>query len=155
MTEPPFSYPTAGLIRRLLAIVYDSLLLLGVAFAYGVLVWGIRKVAGDNTMEPLSGLAAFMELALLWVTLAGYYVLCWTKRGQTLGMKSWRLRLERYDHSNIPASTAWVRCVLAVLSSLPAGLGYFWVLFDKKGGCWHDHWTKTKVVLLPKESRAH
>lgn len=146
-------HPTAGLIRRLLALVYDSLLLLGVAFAYGVVIWIIRKLAGDDLMQPLRGVPAALGLFGLWLTLAGYYVLCWTRRGQTLGMKSWRLQLETRQHRHIDTSTAWLRCMLAVASAAPLGLGYLWCLFDKTSGCWHDRWTDSRVVVLPKEKK--
>ena len=151
MSETAPALPTAGLIRRLMAMVYDSLLLLGVAFAYGVIVWALRKLAGQNTLEPLTGPAAFVELLFLWITLAGYYVLGWTRRGQTLGMKSWRLRLEPPDGGAVSAATAWLRTLLAPVSMAAAGVGYLWVLFDKERGCWHDRWTGTRVVVLPKE----
>jgi len=153
MSDPSPSLPTAGLVRRLMAIVYDSLLLLGVAFAYGVVIWILRKLAGDDAMEPLRGIPAFLELLLLWLTLAGYYVLCWTKRGQTLGMKSWRLRLEHPDGRYVSGKTGWLRSVLALVSAAPAGLGYIWCLVDKDAGCWHDRWTDSRVVLLPKEKK--
>src|SRR5690606_6462137 len=99
MTNSPDAnpLPTAGLIRRLLALVYDSLLLLGVTFAYGVLIWLIRRIAGDDTLQPMGGSAALLGLLGLWLTLAGYCVLCWSRRGQSLGMKSWRLRVETFE----------------------------------------------------------
>ena len=64
MTNSPDAnpLPTAGLIRRLLALVYDSLLLLGVTFAYGVLIWIIRRIAGDDTLQPMGGSAALLGL---------------------------------------------------------------------------------------------
>jgi uncharacterized RDD family membrane protein YckC len=37
-----------------------------------------------------------------------------------------------------------------LLSWLPLGLGYFWILFDREGRAWHDRLSRTRVVLLPK-----
>jgi len=136
-----------------MAFVYDALLLIGVSFAYGVLVWIVRKLAGHNAMEALTGVAAYLELLGLWLVLAGYYVLCWIKRGQTLGMKSWRLRLETLDGRPIDVATAWLRCILAPLAALPLGLGYLWCQFGKSRSCWHDLWTQSRVVVLPKERK--
>lgn len=151
--EQSAPFPNAGLVKRLLAMVYDTLLLLGIAFAYGVVIWCIRKLAGDDVMEPLQGIPAILELFFLWLVLTGYYVLCWTKRGQTLGMKSWRLRLETLDGDYVSTRTAWTRSILAVIALLPLGLGYLWCLWDKRHGCWHDRWTDTRVVVVPKEKR--
>jgi uncharacterized RDD family membrane protein YckC len=152
MTNSPDAnpLPTAGLIRRLLALVYDSLLLLGVTFAYGVLIWIIRRIAGDDTLQPMGGSAALLGLLGLWLTLAGYYVLCWSKRGQTLGMKSWRLRVETFEGRHPTTAQCWQRCLLAPVSAAVGGLGYLWCWFDKAHGCWHDRWTDTRVVVLPK-----
>jgi len=149
----PHSLPTAGLIRRLIAMAYDTLLLFGVAFAYGVVVWTLRKMAGADLNEPPSGFAGMVELMGLWLVLAGYYVLCWTKRGQTLGMKSWRLRVESIDGGHPAPWQAWLRCLLAPVSAAPAGLGYIWCWLDKRHGCWHDRWTGTRVVVVPKEKK--
>lgn len=143
--------PTAGLIRRLLAMVYDTLLLLGVAFAYGVIIWLLRKLAGANLQTAPGGISGSLVLLGLWLTLAGYYVLCWSKRGQTLGMKSWRLIVEDERGRHPSTAQCWLRCLLAPISAAVAGLGYIWCWFDKRHGCWHDRWTNTRVLVLPKE----
>jgi uncharacterized RDD family membrane protein YckC len=153
MTDASPTPATAGLVRRLLALTYDSLLLLGVAFAYGVVVWALRKAAGDDLMEPLSGVSGALGLLFLWLALASYYVLCWTTRGQTLGMKSWRLRVESLDGGHPRAWQAWLRCLLAPVSAAALGVGYLWCWFDRRHGCWHDRWTETRVVVLAKERK--
>jgi uncharacterized RDD family membrane protein YckC len=151
----PSSLPTAGLTRRLIAIVYDSLLLLGIAFAYGVLITVIRLAFMGQDAEGFIHLPIIVHLAswlLLLGILASYYVYCWTKRGQTLGMKSWRLQLETLDGRYVDARQAWLRVFLALVSAVPFGLGYVWCLFDKQHRCWHDRWTHTRVVVTPKTS---
>lgn len=149
----PASLPTAGFIRRLLAIVYDSLLLLGVAFAYGVLITALRVtlVGSDELRYVDLPLVVHIGIWLvLWALLASYYVWCWIKRGQTLGMKSWRLLLQSRDGGPVTPRQAWLRCLLAPVSALPLALGYLWSWFDRRHGCWHDRWTGTRVVVLPK-----
>lgn len=158
MSKSAFLKPVpAGIVRRLLAILYDSLLLLGVAFAYGVIITIIRVAIMGEDAEGFVELPVILHLAswlILWLLLAGYYVLCWTKRGQTLGMKTWRLKLETADGRHIDQREAWLRCVLALVSAAPLGLGYIWCLFDKKNGCWHDKWTDTRVIVEPREAKA-
>jgi uncharacterized RDD family membrane protein YckC len=154
MSNPESPDPVyAGIVRRLLAITYDSLLLLGVAFAYGVIITVIRVSLMGEDAEGFIKLPVVLHLAswlVLWLLLAAYYVLCWTKRGQTLGMKTWRLKLETKDGRFVDQRTAWLRCLLALVSAAPLALGYIWCLFDKKNGCWHDRWTHTQITLEPK-----
>lgn len=143
--------PIAGCIRRLLAMTYDGLLMLGITFAYLTVIWIIRRVAGQDLNTPLRGLPAALGFTGLWLVLAYYYVLCWSKRGQTLGMKTWRLRLQTLDGRLPPAKTCWLRCLLAPVSLLPAGLGYLWSWYDRQRGAWHDIWTDTRVVVMPRQ----
>ena len=147
--------PVAGLIRRLMALVYDSLLLLGVTFAYGAIITIIRmSILGRDELDYVNipFIIHIGSWLLLWAILAGYYVVCWLKRGQTLGMKSWRLQLVTASGEPLSAAVAWKRRIFALISTLPAGLGYLWMLIDKNNGCWHDNWTKTRIVVLPKKS---
>jgi len=145
--------PTAGLIRRLMAMVYDSLLLLGVTFAYGVVIWTLRLIGGVDLTAPPGAVAQVVTLLGLWLILASYFVFCWMKRGQTLGMKTWRLKLETLSGQNPTSAQCWLRCLLAPVSAAPLGLGYIWCQFDRRRGCWHDHWSDTRVVVLPKNRK--
>ncbi len=144
--------PIAGFIRRLLAMVYDGLLLLGITFAYLTLIWIVRKLAGQDLNRPLTGISALLGFIGLWLVLAYYFVLCWTRRGQTLGMKTWRLRLQNVGGGMPSARACWLRCLLAPVSLAPAALGYLWSWYDRQRGAWHDIWTHTRVVVIPKVS---
>ncbi len=148
-TQPP----VAGPLRRLMALFYDLLLLLGVSFGYGVLVLLVRKMAGDNTMEPLQGIAAMLEITGLVVSYCGYYCWCWLKKGQTLAMKSWRMELQMSSGARPSPKACYYRCLLAPLCIAAGGIGYWWCWFDGKGDALQDRLTGTRVVVLPKNSR--
>jgi uncharacterized RDD family membrane protein YckC len=92
------------------------------------------------------------RLALFGVVL-GFYGLFWTRRGQTLGMLSWRLRTERLDGTLLSWGDAIRRVCWGVLSWLPAGLGWWWALFDRERRTWHDALSHTRTVVLPKGQR--
>lgn len=155
--------PSANLFRRIMAMLYDAFLLLGISFAYGVIVLLIRKLVGDDTMQAPSNLLQVMIVIGLWFCYALFYVWCWRKTGQTLGMKSWRLQLQsqglnsqdQNQDQQLPGwKECWLRCLLAPLSMAIFGIGYLWCLVDKQGNCLHDIYSNTKVVLLPKKSKA-
>ena len=150
--------PSANLFRRIMAMLYDAFLLLGISFAYGVIVLLIRKLVGDDTMQAPSNALQIIIVIGLWFCYALFYVWCWRKTGQTLGMKSWRLQLLQEDQSQyqqLPGwKECWLRCLLAPLSMAMLGIGYLWCLVDKQGDCLHDIYSNTKVVLLPKKSKA-
>jgi len=85
----------AGLFRRLAAAVYDSLLLLAVLFL-GTLA--LLPLTGGEAITPQdSGPWEHLYRAWIVALTAGFFGLSWTRRGQTLGMMSWKIRLSRDD----------------------------------------------------------
>ena len=140
----------ANLIRRLMAILYDSMLLIGIIFAFGVIVFLLRKLAGDDTMQaPSNILQVFITLGM-WLSCIYFYVLCWVRKGQTLGMKSWKLHLYSKKQQDLTMKECFSRCLFAHISFGLLGLGYFWCLIDKKGRCVHDILSGTTVLVIKK-----
>ena len=45
---------------------------------------------------------------------------------------------------------AGLRFLVAMVSWLSLGLGYWWMLWDKQGRTWHDTYSESQVVRLPK-----
>jgi uncharacterized RDD family membrane protein YckC len=88
---------------------------------------------------------------LLAIT-AGFFGLSWTRRGQTLGMQSWRLKLLREDGALPTWRDALLRLSAAVLSWLAFGLGFLWILVDAEGRSWHDRLSRTRVVELARSA---
>ncbi|UTW46248.1 RDD family protein [bacterium SCSIO 12696] len=150
-TEPFASLQSASVFRRLSALVYDFLLMLAIVFICGVLTVIIQyliysPIPEGQQMPPLPWLPVVLGL---WLANAYYFVYCWGKRGQTLAMKAWRLRVQQLDGSLTTTKQRWLRAVIAPLS-LASVVGLLWRLWDKNGDCLHDKLTGTRVVLLPK-----
>ena len=145
------AHPVAGLPRRLAAMVYDSLLLLALL------------LIATACFLPLTGGTAITweRFPVLWLShklvvaavIVGFYGIFWTRRGETLGMTSWRLRVERLDGTLLTWRDTLVRIGAAVLSWMPLGLGWIWCLVDRDGRTWHDILSQTRVVVLPKVKR--
>ncbi len=140
----------AGLLRRLGALLYDSLLLLALFMVATAI---LLPLTGGEAITPAAHPALeFAYRAALLALLVGFYGCFWTRRGQTLGMASWRLRIEREDGALLTWPDTVRRLAAAAVSLAPAGLGLLWILFDPQRRAWHDRWTRTRVVVLPKRA---
>ena len=97
-------------------------------------------------------LIAWMEPTghFMLVALAGYGALMWKLKGTTVGGIIFNLRVVRTDARDIEWETAIVRALSCFLSLVPAGLGFFWMLFDSNRQTWHDKIAGTIVVRVPK-----
>ena len=84
---------------------------------------------------------------------AVFFTLFWRKGGQTLGMQAWRIKLVDETGATPGTGRCLLRCGAALLSLLPAGLGYWWCLIDKRGLYWHDHLSGSHLLLLPKREK--
>jgi len=134
----------ASLVRRIGAIVYDSMLLLALMFFATlpfVTMRGGEPVTSGNTVH---------QLTLLLVAYA-FYVGFWSRAGRTLGMQSWDLRLETMDEQKPGLARTSLRFFSAMLSWLPLGLGFWWQLWDKDNLCWHDRLSGTRLRFYPKD----
>jgi len=141
----------ASLWRRLIALVYDGFLLFALSLGYGalILIARIWVLGQDVDTTPTNEVFQAALLGGWWLVLASFYVWCWRRSGQTLGMKTWRLQLQQTDGSAPTWKQCWLRSLLAPLALILV-IPYAWVLVSKDGNCLHDRWTDTRVVVLPK-----
>ena len=140
----PKNLPHCGLLRRLAAIIYDSLLLLAILFgASAIHLMIIGTENADSTPDLLRTLFIFL------VSFA-FFAWFWTHGGQTLGMRAWRIRLQNRGGGTITLWQAMLRFLVAIVSWLPFGAGYIWSLFDKEGLTWHDRYSMSELVVIPK-----
>ena len=127
---------------------YDALLVIAlqmVVTAALLPLTGGEAITGDRY-----GLLEYLYQILLLVLLVGFFGLFWTRRGQTLGMMAWRLRVEREDGRRLNWVDTAKRLVAAIVSWAALGFGYWWIWIDRDKRAWHDRWTRTRVIVLPK-----
>ncbi|MDH5571581.1 MAG: RDD family protein [Gammaproteobacteria bacterium] len=154
-TESTEINPPASLFKRLLAICYDLLLLTALLFTVGVIVASIFTFAinhGNAITEehPAYTFYRVFILATLFITAYLFFGWFWIHGGQTLGMKTWRLRLQSTDTGTFNWKRAAIRYLGAVISWLVFGLGFIWILIDKNKRSWHDLMSKSVIVQLEK-----
>jgi uncharacterized RDD family membrane protein YckC len=145
--RPPADAP-AGLLRRLGALAYDSLLLIAVFMVATALF--LPLTGGTAITAQAHPVLEWLYRLVLLGLIVVFYGTFWTRRGQTLGMASWRLRVEREDGRLLTWADTALRLAVAALSLLPAGLGFLWILVDPQRRAWHDRLSHTRVVVVPR-----
>lgn len=147
-------------------MIYEAVLLLGVVFvvSYALLVplhWSYPLPPSERTLLQFA----------LFVAVGAYFVVCWTRTGQTLALKTWRLKVVdsegRPPHGRraiaryVLAWHLWVPgLAIASLFQLRAGATFAAVavsfalllipaLMDRRRRLLHDLWTGTRVVRVP------
>jgi uncharacterized RDD family membrane protein YckC len=129
----------ASLKRRLLSLIYESLILAALLLA-GALPVVMLTRTWDHALAR-----AFLQIWLLF--LCGlYYVWQWVHVGQTLPMKTWRLRLVARDGSTVTVARATLRYALALAGTLMFGSGFLWALLDRKRHFLHDRLAGTRII---------
>ncbi|PID43323.1 MAG: hypothetical protein CSA52_03695 [Gammaproteobacteria bacterium] len=156
--ESPEELQPAGLLRRLAAMLYDTL----IAVALMIITTGMYKMVQAKIIgaEELKRLTESGELitdplltSVLFITLYFFFAYFWTKTGQTLGMQVWHIRIQTSDGKSIRWSQALLRFMMAWVSFGCFGLGYLWSVRDKKHRSWHDHFSMSDVVRIPKRNK--
>jgi uncharacterized RDD family membrane protein YckC len=89
-------------------MTYEAVLLFGIVF-----VTGYALLALTGWTYPLQARQRWILQAVLFVAVGAYFVYCWVRVGQTLAMKSWRLRVVDRDGSLLSVPRALLRYVLA------------------------------------------
>ncbi len=119
--------PRAGFWLRMAALLIDLVL---VGFALGM----IGHHGSDGML----------------LVLAGYGAVMWKLNGSTVGGIICNLKVVRLDGRPVGWETAILRALGCFLSLVAAGLGFFWIAFDREHQAWHDKIAGTVVVLVPK-----
>ena len=97
-----------GLLLRLAVMTYEAVLLFGVVFVTG---YALLALAGWT--YPLRPGQRWVLQAVLFIAIGVYFVSSWVRAGQTLPMKSWRLRVVDRDGGLLGPARAVLRYALA------------------------------------------
>lgn len=164
---------TAGPVKRLIAIFYDSLVTFAILIAASAI---LKQFIGNRETVSFNPLLSLYFLSVVFA----FYGWLWTHGGQTLGMKAWRIQLLQTDRSAI----SWQHALVRYLLSLPAWLvfitgnvivfapgvlddpflaslrdlpkytafsiGAVWLIIDNLKDNWRDRLSKTRVFIIPK-----
>ncbi len=139
MTEP-----TPSIARRLASMLYESL----VVFAVLLIGFLLPQIL-------LSAYGLGMSNKMLWLYVLAllmlYFVWFWMHGGQTLPMKTWKLRLAGANGEALRPLQAILRYLAAWPSILFCGIGVFWAIFDKDRQFLHDRIAGTRIIFTDKQ----
>lgn len=158
MLQPQGDYPVAGLGRRFAAMFYDFLLCTALLMVTTLVYKMIQmSIVGETQMRAMTEAGALdgdpLLSTVLFFVLFGFFAKFWTYSGQTLGMQVWSIRVQNADGSSISLWQALLRFVVSIASLLCVGLGFIWSLFDKQQRSWHDIYSDTQLVRIPKKTK--
>ena len=135
--------PAARFGRRLGAIFYDLIVLLGILF-----IAGLPLPLVDAFVEDMAS-ATFLKRAYLLGVIFLYLGGFWVNGGQTVGMKAWRLRIICQNGQPLTWKKALTRYLGGCLSVASFGLGFIWATVDRKKQSWHDKLSGTHLIWCP------
>ncbi|KAA9130786.1 RDD family protein [Marinihelvus fidelis] len=147
-TETGVPNPPCGLPRRLLVMLYDTVLVIALLIIAGIIALpftGTSQQAGRDVLYTL-------YLVAVWF---GYVSGCWIHAGGTVGMRAWKVRLASTTGEPMDWRRAGIRFVVSLLSAAIFGLGFLTGLLRADRACWHDRASGTRLVRrAPKSDRA-
>ena len=108
---------TPGLLRRLAALVYEGMLLFGVAMLATYLYSSLTQQ--HHALQGQAGLQAF-----LFLVLAIYFVWFWSHGGQTVAMRAWHLRVVTHEGRPVSQGRAFLRYLASWVWFAPARLSH-------------------------------
>ena len=158
---------TPSIFRRVATLLYEALLLLALVVIASFPVAGLKGAT-------LNGIPHLIFQAYLLFVTASYFTWFWRHGGQTLAMKTWRLRVVDHHGRKLNLARALARFVLASFFYGPASIGILllffpdrisrvivmwtflpmvatllWARFDADGQFLHDRIAGTRLVNVP------
>ena len=138
MSVPP-AWRSPGLARRFACAVYELLILTALVLIAG---FPFLALTGDAT----AGWKRHLMQAYVLVVVGSYLVWFWTHGGQTLAMKTWRIRVESQEGGPVTREAALRRYLFALIGLAAAGIGYLWAFLDRDRQFLHDRLARTRLA---------
>jgi uncharacterized RDD family membrane protein YckC len=144
----PKNHNPVGLFKRLVVMFYDAILLIAVLFFASIVFVVPLDIKYGDPLYPLY---------IIYIYSVGFLYLgwCWTHGGQTLGLKTWKLKLASRTGNEVSWREAFLRYFASLLCWLSLGIGFLWCYTNKERLAWNDLLSKTSlqrtVIKKPSE----
>ena len=132
---------TAGFFRRILALFYDSLLVIGIIVCFLLLITFLF----DKTFEaPLE--IFFLQITYIFIGTVFFTYFWKVNNGQTLGMQVWKIKVVHESGKLLSIKTLLARSFYGLIFNSLFGINYIYIFFNKEKKSLNDVLSKTKVV---------
>lgn len=128
----------ATFFQRLGAATIDCIL---VMIIIGIVCEPFTSIGSDPDM---CGSVKFMLLLV-------YLVSMWAWKQTTIGMIIFGLKIYRQDLRPVNFGVALIRALALILSIVPLGLGFLWIIWDEQHQGWHDKIAGTVICKVPEK----
>jgi uncharacterized RDD family membrane protein YckC len=176
----------ASHLRRLGALFYDLLI---VVFVLVIFISGIINFALLGNVNEAEGqwrgllihmglsnqtLRDLIGIIVTLATIYAYFAWTWTKYGQTIGLRTWKLKIQNLDGGLISlkqasirfatAVPAWLLLMYGVLAQFEMSkeilrwdiahpgyitiVGLLWLMWDSRPHSWRDRLSQSQVIRL-------
>ncbi len=172
-TSTASALQTPSLPRRMVCFVYEGLILFGIGLIPGAI--GAVFFAQTHQEHPLQSAVALQVIT--FVIYAVYFSWLWSKRGQTLPMQTWHIRVVTIKGGSLTQAHALARFIASCLWVAPAALvaelaqwsrwetiaavgtgivAYsLLALLHPQRQFWHDAICGTRLITVHPEPRPH
>ena len=133
-------HPNASALRRFAAMIYDMFLI--------VAIWMLTTTVVVSLLNQGEAIGGWPFQLMLLLEVFIFFAYFWRIKGQTLGMQVWKIRTENEASETLGIGQSAIRFLLAGVTLLPAGLGFFWMLIDRDRLTAYDRFSKSRVVYL-------
>jgi uncharacterized RDD family membrane protein YckC len=149
----------AGFISRLIAFFIDTTI---ISVIIVVSTWLLRTtfdmLQGNLFLDVLINNFPGIQLVinavshpltagvLIWLFMTSYHVLLWYFAGQTIGKSLIGLRVVPLKGGRVQIWRGILRYLGYYPSALCLGLGFLWIILDKRRMGWHDKIARTCVI---------
>ncbi len=109
---------SVGFLRRFAAILYDAILLFSVLFFTSLAIVLPFEITYEHSLY-------YVFIIYIYIISFLFFALSWTRTGQTLGMKTWRIQLLGNNGNLVNWKQALSRYISVLVFWAPAAIMYY------------------------------
>ena len=137
-------------LKRIVASIYDGLLLLSVIFVLGYLSIyisnGLNWELPEDPSQPI--LPGWYALLLISFSSWGFFSLFWIRGNKTLGMAVWKIEIYSIEGNKITLTQTFKRFFCNLIIVLMLGIPLLQIYFTKEKVAFNDLVSGTRLRII-------